>query len=619
MNIPEKAPILQDKLERLTTQPGVYLYKDEKGKVIYVGKAKNLRNRVRSYFQDSRRLDRKTQLLVKNIRDLETIIVANEVEALILEANLIKKYKPRYNINLRDDKSYPYIRITNEPFPRVFITRRIIRDGSRYLGPFTDVRHLRHIVNTMRKIFPVRSCKLNLQPATIAAGKFRVCLDYHIKRCKGPCEGKQSPEDYRAMIRRVEQFLRGKTRELLEDLETQMRAEAEQMNFEEAAKYRDQIATIKNFYFEKHRLAAVDLNDQDFIASALQDDDACVAVFKVRDGKVIGRHHFYLNGVAEKSETEVLAQFVQQYYLEDDYLPDRIYLEDLAQEDLELLERWLSDRAGRRVELLIPKIGEKKKLLGLVEKNARFLLKDLILQRMKKEDQTAYNVQALQKDLNLEKPPLRIEAFDISNFQGTDAVASMVCFVNGRPKKSEYRRFKIQTKDTPDDFAMMREVVYRRYRRVLDEGKPLPDLILIDGGKGQLSSAVSVLKELGLEDQPIIGLAKRLEEVFFPGHSDPQNISKRSSGLKLLQQVRDESHRFAITYHRQLRAKRTLASPLEKVPGIGPKRREKLLKTFGSLKQVSLATVEELTEKGGLPKNVAEALKKALGEADGKN
>ncbi len=599
---------LREKLASLSSQAGVYLFKDSDGKILYVGKAVNLRNRVRSYFQDSRNLPVKTRALVSKIADLEVILVENEVEALILESNLIKKHKPRYNVNLKDDKSYPYIRVTNEPFPRVFVTRKIVKDGSHYFGPYTEVKNLRHIMKTVRKIFPIRSCKYYLDEKVIQAKKVKLCLDYHIERCQGPCQGLVSQEEYNQMIRQVEKFLRGKTRELLGELREKMQKEAEQLHFEIAARLRDQIQMIENYYFDAHRMVMTDFEDRDVVALAVEDEDACAVVFKIRDGKVVGRQHFYLDGVEEKSSQEILSQFIQQYYLEADYLPKQILLPEEPTENIELLSKWLSSKATNKVEMIVPRLGEKKKLVALCQKNARFLLDELLLQKMKKKDHIASNVRALQKDLNLEKPPRRIEAFDISNFQGKDAVASMVCFVNGRPHKSEYRHFKIRTKDTPDDFAMMREVVRRRYQRLLSENKELPDLILIDGGKGQLSSAITVLKELGLENQPVIGLAKRLEEVYRPGFSDPQNIPKRSAGLKLLQHIRDESHRFAISYHRKLREKRIMKSPLDDVPGIGPKRKEKLLKTFGSLKKIQAATLEELMKKCGLPQNVAENL-----------
>ncbi len=599
---------LSDKLDNITTQPGVYLFKNGDEKVIYVGKAKNLRNRLRNYFQDARNLDPKTRAMVRHSADLEVILVDNEVEALILESNLIKKHKPRYNINLRDDKSYPYIRITHEPFPRIFVTRKLIKDGSRYLGPYTDVKYLRHIMKMLRKIFPIRSCKWFLNDDVIAKRKVKVCLDYHIKRCEGPCEGLVSEAEYNQMIRQVEKFLRGQTRELLRELHEKMQEASDAMNYERAARLRDQINMIETYFNSAQRVSLPDFEDRDVVALASEGEDACTVVFKIRDGKVIGRQHFYLQGVDQKSPEEVMTQFLQQYYLEPDYLPQQVLLSENLGEHEALLGDWLSKQAGHKVELVTPQIGEKKKLVGLCQKNARYLLDDLLLQKEKKKGYVAYNVRELQKNLHMENPPLRIEAFDISNTQGKDAVASMVCFVNGKPHKSDYRHFNIRSKDSPDDFAMMREAVYRRYKRLLDEGTDLPNLILIDGGKGQLSSAVQVLQELKIEDQPIIGLAKRLEEVYLPGMSDPQNIPKSSSGLKLLQYVRDESHRFAITHHRKLRDKRTMRSPLDDVPGIGQQRKQNLLRTFGSYKKIREASLQELIEKGKLPKNVAEKL-----------
>lgn len=609
---PKRSAAVEEKLQNLPNQPGVYLYRNEKGKVIYVGKAKNLRSRVRSYFQDSRNLAPRTLLLVQQIRDLDTIIVDSEVEALILEANLIKEHRPRYNVFLKDDKSYPYIRITHEPFPQVFVTRRIVQDGSKYLGPYTDVKHLRHIVKTVRKIFPIRSCKFFLNDEVIAARKVKLCLDYHIHRCQGPCEGLVSQLEYNRMIRQVEQFLRGKTRELLSELETRMKQEAEKMNFEEAARIRDQAKMISEYHFIAQKVVLGDFEDRDVIALAHEDEDACAVVFKIRDGKVVGRQHFYLDGVQEREDGEILQTFLQQYYLSADYYPSQILLPFPLPEEPELVEKWLSETAGRKVELVVPRIGEKKKLLNLCQKNAKFLLDELSLQKLKQKDHLPFSVRELQKHLRLEKPPRRIEGFDISNIQGRDAVASLVCFEDGRPKKSEYRIFKIRSKSTPDDFAMMHEAVYRRYKRRLEENAPLPDLILIDGGKGQLGSALQALQELNIQNQPILGLAKRLEEVFLPGMSDPMNLPKRSAGLKLLQQVRDEAHRFAIGHFHKQHKKSTFKSPLDEIEGIGPARKAHLLKTFGSLKKIKEATAEELREKGKLPGKVAEKLKKVL-------
>ena len=602
---------LKEKLDHITTQPGVYLFKNSEGKVIYVGKANNLRSRVRSYFQDSRNLDTKTLILVRRIEDLDTIIVDNEIEALMLESTLVKKYKPRYNISLRDDKSYPYIRITHEPVPRIFVTRKIIKDGSKYLGPYTDVKQLRHIMRNARKIFPIRSCNFYLDDDIIARKKVKLCLDYHIQRCQGPCEGLVSKESYREMITQVEKFLKGKTRELISELSDRMQQESDKMNYETAARLRDQIDMIENYQFKGQKVVLSDFEDRDVISLAIEDEDACSVVFKIRDGKVIGRQHFYLQGVQDKKSAEVLTQFLQQHYLESDHFANQILLPEEPQ-DKQLLHNWLKQQAEHKVELIIPQQGEKQKLIQLAQKNARYLLEELLIQKEKRKDHLAYAVKILQKNLNLQNPPKHIEAFDISNLQGQDAVASMVYFFNGKPHKNGYRHFKIRSKSTPDDFAMMHEVVHRRYKRIQAEKKSLPDLILIDGGKGQLSTALQALKELGIKEQPIIGLAKRLEEVFIPGVSSPQNIPKSSAGLKLLQQIRDESHRFAITYHRKLRDKRTLKSPLDDIPGIGPKRKIILLKAFRSVNILREASVEDIIEKGKVPKKVAIAIHRHL-------
>ncbi|MCB0268616.1 MAG: excinuclease ABC subunit C [Calditrichaeota bacterium] len=610
--------VIEEKLANLPTLPGVYLYRNENDKILYVGKAKNLRSRVRSYFQDGANLDPRKQRMVRQIRDLDTILVDSEVEALILEANLIKEHKPRYNVTLKDDKSYPYIRITNEPFPRVFVTRRIIRDGSRYLGPYTEVRQLRYIVKSMNKIFPVRSCKFFLDDDVIAKKKVKICLDYHIKRCQGPCEGFVSSEDYTAMIRQVEQFLRGKTRDLLRELNERMQSEAEKMNFEEAARIRDQIKMIDEYHFISQKVVLRDEEDRDVIALAIDDDDGCAVVFRIRDGKVVGRQHFYLDNVAEQPTETVLTTFIQQYYLKVDQFPRQILLPESVGEEQSVIENWLSEQSGHKIELSVPQIGEKRKLISLCQKNAKFLLDELMLQKMQQKDHIPHSVQQLQKNLNMEHPPRRIDGFDISNIHGKDAVASMVCFIDGRPRKSEYRIFKIRSKDTPDDFAMMHEAVFRRYKRVLAENLDMPDLILIDGGKGQLSSAVAALKEAGVDvaKQPIIGLAKRLEEVFVPEQSDPLNIPKSSTGLKLLQQTRDEAHRFAITHFRKQHKKSQLKSPLDDVPGIGPARKNHLLKTFGSLKRLREAAPDELQKQGKLPENLARELWEFLQKSD---
>ncbi len=599
---------LKEKLTNIPAKPGCYLFKDKNGTVIYVGKAGILRNRVRSYFAASRPQHPKLSALVKRIRDIEWIITDSEVEALILENNLIKKYKPRYNIDLKDDKSYPYIRITNEDFPRIFITRKVVRDGSTYFGPYTNVKNVRYALLTLKKIFPVRSCIHALKPDIVKAKKIDLCLDYYINKCKGPCQGRQSLEEYDGMIRKIKHFLKGKTNELSQELRAEMNLLSENLKYEEAARVRDKIEALEN-YRNAQKVVQTDYKDRDFMGMAKEDDDACVAIFKIREGKIVGRMHFYMSRVEWESEKNILQSFLNRYYDDTDDIPREIFL-PLEIGETDTYEKWLSEKTRARVTLHTPLIGEKKRLMNLCVKNANYLLQDLKLQKLKKQDYLAHSVLALQRDLRLEKTPKRIECFDISNIQVKDPVASMVSFYNGKPKKSEYRKYKIQTKDTPDDFAMMREVLLRRYSRLLREKKDFPDLIVVDGGKGQLSSAVAILKKLGVENQPIIGLAKRLEEIFFTGLSDAQMIHKTSSALKLLQQVRDEAHRFAVTFHRDRRKKRTITSELDKIEGIGDKRRYYLLKTFGSVKKIKETTVEDLQVKGKLPKNIARKVHK---------
>lgn len=602
----KKTAELTEKIKNIPAQPGCYLFKDSKGLILYVGKAGVLKNRVRSYFQDSRPHHPKLEALINKVDDLEWIVTDSEVEALILENNLIKKHQPRYNINLKDDKSYPYIRITNEDFPQIFITRKRVRDGSQYFGPYTDVKRVRYALKTLRYIFPVRSCKYKLTPETIEKGKVDLCLDYYINKCKGPCQGLQSRQEYEAMIKKVGRFLTGKTDQLVSELKAEMQQRSQEMNFEEAARVRDRLSALES-YRNTQKIVQNDFKDRDLISVFKEEDDACAVVFRVRDGKITGRVHYYMSGVEWKETPQIIESFIQHYYAKTDDIPREIMLQE-AIEQRDSVEIWLSGRLQKKVALFVPQIGEKKKLLSLAETNARYLLKDLKLQKLKAKDYVPHSVQALQRDLKLFKEPRRMECFDISNIQGTDPVASMVAFIDGRPKKSEYRKYKIKIKETPDDFAMMREVIQRRYSRLLREKKKMPDLIVVDGGKGQLSSAKQILDNLGLTQQPIIGLAKRMEEVFLPGFSDAQMIPKTSSSLKLLQQIRNEAHRFAITFHRERRKKRTLTSELDKIPGVGPKRRAQLLKIFGSVQKIKNCTAEELQKKGKLPQNIAKNL-----------
>ena len=598
---------VREKLALLPKKPGVYLFKNSRAEIIYVGKAKILRHRVRSYFQDRRPLDIKTSRLVSKVADLEAIITDSEVEALILESNLIKEYKPRYNINLKDDKFFPYIRVTNEPFPRIFPTRKLVRDGSRYFGPYTDVISMRELLKTVKRLFPLRSCHLLLSEESIAQGKFRVCLNYHIKKCHGPCQGLISRAEYLQIIDYVVGFIEGKSLKVVETITRQMHEAAAARQFEKAARLRDQLQSIESFQ-QKQKVLDPSLRDRDIIAIAMEEGDACCVVFQVREGKIIGRQHFFLSGIDDENLQAVTAVFVQQYYIARDYVPLEILLPVSLGEESGTIKKWLAEKRGEHVELLAPVRGEKAHIVRMGSKNARLLLEEMQLQRAKSQDYTAGSVKALHQDLALPLLPMRIEAFDISNIQGTDPVASMVCFVNGKAQRSEYRHFRIRGKSTPDDFAMMKEAVSRRYRRLQRENKPMPDLILIDGGKGQLNAALEALRQLQLSGQPIVALAKRLDEVFVPGEAESRNIRRDSPGLRLLQRVRDEAHRFAVTFHRTLRKRRTLWSELESIPGVGKGRRSLLVKHLGSLKKIREASQEQLAAVPGLPRALAERI-----------
>ena len=518
---------LDEKLSNLPVSPGVYQFKDKEGIVLYVGKAKILRNRVRQYFHKSRVLDPRIALMVEKVSDVEIITTDSEVEALILEANLIKSKKPRYNVNLKDDKSYPYIVITKEPYPRVFVTRRVSRDGSRYFGPYTDVHTMRSALKTVRDIFMIRSCNFHIDQEFIDKKKTRVCLDYHIKKCEGPCEGLVSEERYNQMIDHVAQVLLGKSSSVIESLDMQMKSAAAELKFEDAAVLRNRMRELE-VYSSNQKIVDIELHDRDIIAVAAEGDDACGVVFKIREGKILGRQHYYISKVEGKSESEVIEALVQRYYLESNDVPSEVVLSSPI-ESGDTAKEWLSGQRGKSVDVVSPVEGELAKLLLMCRKNAQYLLDELKLQKMKREDFVPHAVQSLQRDLRLQNPPRRIECFDISHLQGTETVASMVVFEDGRPKKSDYRKFKIRTtaeENLVDDFASMREVIRRRYSRVVEELLPLPDLIMVDGGKGQLSSACEVLNGLSLQSQPIISLAKRLEEVFVPNESDPVPIPK---------------------------------------------------------------------------------------------
>ncbi len=601
---------LELKIQNLPQLPGVYQFKDSTGRVIYVGKAKNLRNRVKSYFVKSQPANPKINALVSKISDVEVIVTSSEVEALILEANLIKKLKPRYNVSLRDDKSYPYIVITNEPFPRVFSTRRIKSDGSRYFGPYTDAYSLKQTLKLIRDVFMVRSCKYYIDDEVIKKKKIKVCLDYHIKKCGGPCEGLVSKEEYNKMIERVAQLLNGKIDDLVGYLKGQMEELAQELRFEEAAVLRDKIKALE-IYTSKQSVVSIEPIDRDIFAVAIEDEDACGVLFKIRDGKLIGSQQFFMTGAGYREEDEVIETLLTQYYLSSDYVPSEILIPQNI-EEAGSIKKWLTDRKGTPVEIRTPENDDEARLVSMCKVNAKYHLDEFRIQKMKAREEFAPNVlRQLQKELRLDKLPRRIECFDISNIQGSDIVASVVVFENGKPRKSEYRKFKIRSvSDKPDDFASMFEVIQRRYSRVLSEGGKMPDLIVVDGGKGQLSSAIKALENLGIKGQPIIALAKKFEEIYFPGFDQPQSLPKSSPALHLLQRIRNEAHRFAITFHRDLRAKRTFSTKLLEVKGIGEKRAKILLSKFGSIEGIKQAPIEELEKILG--KGVARNLKEFL-------
>tara|TARA_B110000014_G_scaffold136450_1_gene94420 strand:+ start:3038 stop:4864 length:1827 start_codon:yes stop_codon:yes gene_type:complete len=597
--------INKDKVKQVPTKPGVYFFKNEGGEIIYIGKAKHLRNRVKSYFQNSKHQSAKNISMIKRIADIEWIVVGSEVEALLTEANLIKKHQPHYNINLRDDKSFPYIRITKEPYPRVFITREIIRDGSKYFGPYTDVRHLRRSLKAVHSIFPVRSCDYLINKKSIKDKKVSLCLDYHIKKCQGPCEGMVGEIDYNNMIKQVIQFLQGRTKETELYIKNQMDNASSIMRFEDAVIYRDQLHAIRKFK-EQQRKVAADFEDRDVFSLAKDEDYGIAVIVRIRNGRITSREKISLRNIDESDEV-MMETILTRFYLESDFIPKEISL-PANPKNKDQLTNWLKQKRGGAIKLQIPQKGERAKEVRLAFQNAKLLLGEWLINRKKRMELVPKMISQLQDDLHMKVPPRKIEAFDISHLGGTNTVASLVCFVDGKPRKSLYRKFKVKTVDGIDDFASMREIVSRRYKRVKKEGKSLPDLILIDGGKGQLSMAVSALRELGLDYLPIVGLAKRLEEVFIPGSSDAQSIHKQSPGLILLRRIRDEAHRFAITFQKQQRTKTISKSIFHDIKGVGDKRVKKLLLIYKDLKTIAKLNPAKLQRDIGVSELIAKTI-----------
>ena len=636
---------IRTQIETFPRRPGVYLMRDADGAVIYVGKAVDLRSRVRSYFQPSSWENAKVRAIVSEVADLEFIVTDSELEALILEANLIKQHRPRYNVRLKDDKRYPYIKITwADPYPKVLITRRMEQDGSRYFGPFTSSSAVHQTLDLLRKSFPYLTCNRD-----ITGQDRRPCLYYDIKLCLGPCIGAVTQDEYRAMIQGLARFLEGRSEEVIADLEQRMQTVADELDFERAASLRDQLRAVQLVVRRQKIVSSVGI-DQDVIAFARANGDACVQVFFIRGGKLLGREYFVLEGAQDEDEREVMAAFLKQFYEEAAYVPPEVLLPEQVEEAL-IIEQWLRGKRGAKVTLRVPRRGQKRELVAMAAENAAETLAALRVQWQADAHKQEQALAELEEALELPKAPSRIECYDISTIQGTQTVGSMVVFVQGVPRKSRYRRFVVRGVHGQDDYASMREVLQRRFRRwqmATSESLPgggtpnlpsgggtpnlppgggikgggsrdikgwakLPDLLIVDGGRGQLNTAVEVLEEFDLLGTvPVAGLAKRREEIFLPGRAKPILLPRRSQGLFLVQRVRDEAHRFAITHHRKRRRRAGVASQLDSIPGVGPARRKALLKAFGSLDAIRAASVEQLDAVSGIPHKVAVAIKEHL-------
>jgi len=609
-------------LDTVPPKPGCYLMKDSEGRVIYVGKAINLRNRLRSYFHASAQAALKTRQMVRRIEYIDWIVVDSELEALILEMNLIKKHRPHFNVRLKDDKRYPYIKIHwSDPFPKVTVTRQMVNDGSRYYGPYTSVWAVHQTLDVLRRIFPYLTCD-----RTITGQDERACLYYDIKLCSAPCIGAIDQEGYRRQIEDLCQFLTGRIEPIVARLQGEMQHAAEELNFERAAALRDQLQAIDRVV-ERQKVVSTEYIDSDVIAMARSDGEACVQVFFIRGGKLIGREYFLLEGAADTPDANVMSEFIKQFYDQAPVVPPQVLLPHEI-EEAQIIKQWLrARRAGEGVEILIPRAGQQQELIQLAAENAAETLASLQAQWQADKHKQEQALGELQAALNLQSPPNRIECYDISNTQGTAATGSMVVFEQGTPRKKHYRRFNIRSVVGPDDYSSMEEILQRRFNRwmaaqesSLAPGKRpdaafalLPDLVLVDGGKGQLSRAVSILERFGLIDKiPVAALAKQNEELFLPGRPEPILLPRQSQGLFLIQRIRDEAHRFAITSHRDQRTRKGLASRLDSIPGVGPSRRKALLSRFGSIRKITSASVEELASVPGISEQLALAIKSHL-------
>ncbi|MCX6058073.1 MAG: excinuclease ABC subunit UvrC [Chloroflexi bacterium] len=624
MEISEK---LQGILTTLPAKPGCYIYHNAEGTIIYVGKAISLKNRVRSYFHSDSSHDAKTRRLVREIVDIEWIVVGSELEALILEMNLIKKHRPKYNIRLKDDKRYPYIKIhLNEPFPIVTVTRQMEEDGSRYFGPYTSAWAVYQTLDVLRRIFPYLTCDRE-----ITGLDKRACLYFDIKLCIAPCIGAVDQAGYRQMISDLMEFLSGHSEDIVTRLEAEMQKASEEMRFEKAAAVRDQLKAISSIIERQKIVFASDYKDSDVLAMARTDGEACVQIFFIRGGKLIGREYFILEGTEDTDNQEVMTEFVKQFYTEAANIPEQVMIpEEIKMEEASIISQWLkSKRGGQKVEIFVPKDGQPHELVEMAAENASETLQALRAQWQADAHKQEQALGELQSALKLSAPPNRIECYDVSHTQGVATVGAMVVFEQGVPAKKLYRKFNIDSTSigAPDDFASMEEMLTRRFKRwrSAEETEPspgakkdasfsfLPDLIIIDGGKGQLGRVVKVLEQFGLFDKvPVVGLAKQEEEIFFPHNSQPLILPRHSQGLYLVQRIRDEAHRYGITAHRARRSKQGLASQLDSIPNIGPARRKALLKYFGSMDKIREASVEELTTVKGMNKSAAESIKAHL-------
>lgn len=611
---------LGDKLKNLPDSPGVYIMRDECNEIIYIGKAINLKNRVRQYFQSSKNQHPKVAAMVERIKDLEYIITDSELEALILECNLIKKHRPKYNVMLKDDKQYPYIKITiKEDYPRLLIVREIKKDGARYFGPYTDGTAVNRTIDLMRSLFPIRYCNKNISKIM---GKERPCLNYHIKKCIAPCQGNVSREQYRELIDSIIMMLEGKQEEVLKRLENRMHEAADNLDFEKAAEIRDNMNSLIKIG-EKQKIISSTLGDQDIIAFATDQAESCIQVFFVRGGKLIGREHFVIEDIKLSDSKEILSSFIKQFYSSDTLIPREIILQEEIDE-INIIERWLSEKRGGRVKLVVPQRGEKQKLIEMVCKNAEDTLRLFVEKQKNDEERTMGACKELKDILGLSDIPVRIEAFDISHLQGVMNVGSMIVFEKGRPNNRYYRRFRIKSVEGANDYDSMREIIERRFihgikerSELEEEGKDLesgkfsvfPDIIMLDGGIGQVNAVLPVLKELNISI-PVCGMVKddkhRTRGIIYNGNEIEMAVS--SKAFRLITNIQDEAHRFAISYHKSLRSKTSVKSALDDIPGIGPARRKSLLKHFGSLKNIKKATLEELGEVEGMNKKIAEVV-----------